>query len=151
MIWFIIGKCAIHVARVHGGNARNTSSGSNSGARSSLVSMIGREESVVREYIRTQEEGDKRPDQLEMRSRRPRKGDSTTAVAALAALSQAALSGSHQKGSQFFRGYLPSREAIASLLTSHDADGVYRPAVMTAIKEVVATIGDCLKGGLNHG
>ncbi|HEV2324501.1 MAG TPA: IS200/IS605 family transposase, partial [Terracidiphilus sp.] len=31
-----------------------------------LVSTVGRDESVVREYIRTQEEEDKRLDQLEM-------------------------------------------------------------------------------------
>ncbi len=35
-------------------------------ARGFLVSTVGREESVVREYIRTQEEEDKRLDQLEM-------------------------------------------------------------------------------------
>ena len=64
-IGFIKGKSAIHLARVYGERKKNFV-GQHFWARGFLVSTVGRDESVVREYIRTQEEEDKRLDQLEM-------------------------------------------------------------------------------------
>ena len=65
MIGFIKGKSAIHLARVYGGRKQNFV-GQNFWARGYFVSTVGRDEAVVREYIRKQEEEDKRLDQLEM-------------------------------------------------------------------------------------
>ena len=65
VIGFIKGKSAIHLARVYGERKKNFV-GQHFWARGFLVSTVGRDESVVREYIRTQEEEDKRLDQLEM-------------------------------------------------------------------------------------
>jgi putative transposase len=65
VVGFIKGKSAIHMARVYGERKKNFV-GQHFWARGFLVSTVGREESVVREYIREQEEEDKRLDQLEM-------------------------------------------------------------------------------------
>lgn len=65
VIGFIKGKSAIHLARVYGERKKNFV-GQHFWAGGFLVSTVGRDESVVREYIRTQEEEDKRLDQLEM-------------------------------------------------------------------------------------
>ena len=65
VIGFIKGKSAIHLARVYGGRKQNFV-GQNFWARGYFVSTVGRDEAVVREYIRKQEEEDKRLDQLEM-------------------------------------------------------------------------------------
>ncbi len=65
VIGFIKGKSAIHLARVYGGRKQNFV-GQSFWARGYFVSTVGRDEAVVREYIRTQEEEDKRLDQLEM-------------------------------------------------------------------------------------
>ena len=65
VIGFIKGKSAIHLARVYGERKKNFV-GQHFWARGFLVSTVGRNEGVIREYIRTQEEEDKRLDQLEM-------------------------------------------------------------------------------------
>jgi putative transposase len=65
VIGFIKGKSAIHRARVYGGRKQNFV-GQSFWARGSFVSTVGRDEALVREYIRTQEEEDKRLDQLNM-------------------------------------------------------------------------------------
>ncbi len=65
VIGFIKGKSAIHMARVYGERKKNFV-GQHFWARGFLVSTVGREESVVREYIRSQEEEDRRLDQLNM-------------------------------------------------------------------------------------
>ena len=65
VIGFIKGKSAIHLARVYGERRRNFV-GQHFWARGFLVSTVGRNEGVIRDYIRTQEEEDKRLDQLEM-------------------------------------------------------------------------------------
>ena len=65
VIGFIKGKSAIHLARVYGGRKQNFV-GQNFWARGYFVSTVGRDEAVVREYIRKQEEEDKRLDQLDM-------------------------------------------------------------------------------------
>ncbi len=63
VIGYIKGKSAIHLARVYGERKRNFV-GQHFWARGYFVSTVGRYEEVVREYIRKQEEDDKRLDQL---------------------------------------------------------------------------------------
>ena len=65
VIGYIKGKSAIHLARVYGERKRNFV-GQHFWARGFWVSTVGREESVIREYIRKQEEKDKRLDQLRL-------------------------------------------------------------------------------------
>lgn len=65
VIGFIKGKSAIHLARVYGGRKQNFV-GQNFWARGYFVSTVGRDEATVREYIRKQEEEDKRLDQLDL-------------------------------------------------------------------------------------
>ena len=63
VIGFIKGKSAIHPARVYGERKRNFV-GQHFWARGYFVSTVGRDEAVVREYIRKQEQEDERLDQL---------------------------------------------------------------------------------------
>ena len=63
VIGFIKGKSAIHLARVYGERKRNFV-GQHFWARGYFVSTVGRDEAVVREYIRRQEQEDERLDQL---------------------------------------------------------------------------------------
>ncbi len=63
VIGFIKGKSAIHLARVYGEHRRNFV-GHHFWARGYFVSTVGRDERIIREYIRKQEEADTRPDQL---------------------------------------------------------------------------------------
>jgi len=63
VIGYIKGKSAIHVARTFGGKKRNFV-GQHFWARGYFVSTVGRDEAVIREYIRKQEAEDKRIDQL---------------------------------------------------------------------------------------
>jgi putative transposase len=65
VIGFIKGKSAIHLARVYGERKRNFV-GQHFWARGYWVSTVGRDEGVIREYIRKQEEEDKRLDQLRL-------------------------------------------------------------------------------------
>ena len=65
VIGYIKGKSAIHVARNYGGRKRNFV-GQQFWARGYYVSTVGRDETTIREYIRSQEEEDKRVDQLTM-------------------------------------------------------------------------------------
>ena len=65
VIGFIKGKSAIHLARNYGENRRNFS-GQHFWARGYYVSTLGRDEAVIREYIRKQEEEDKRLEQLKL-------------------------------------------------------------------------------------
>ena len=66
VVGYIKGKSAIHLARSYGERKRNFV-GQHFWARGYFVSTVGREEAVIREYIRTQEEEDKRLDQLKLR------------------------------------------------------------------------------------
>jgi len=61
----IKGKSAIHLARVYGERKRNFV-GQNFWARGYFVSTVGRDEEVVREYIRKQEKEDERFEQLSL-------------------------------------------------------------------------------------
>ena len=63
VVGFIKGKSAIHLARVYGERKRNFV-GQHFWARGYYVSTVGRDESVIREYIKKQEEEDERLEQL---------------------------------------------------------------------------------------
>ena len=63
VVGFIKGKSAIHLARVYGERKRNFV-GQHFWARGYFVSTVGRDEAMIREYIRRQEEADTRLDQL---------------------------------------------------------------------------------------
>ena len=63
VIGFIKGKSAIHLARVYGERRRNFV-GQHFWARGYFVSTDGRDEQLIREYIRNQEKEDERLDQL---------------------------------------------------------------------------------------
>ena len=63
VVGFIKGKSAIHLARVYGERRRNFV-GQHFWARGYFVSTVGRDETVIRDYIRNQEKEDRRLDQL---------------------------------------------------------------------------------------
>ena len=65
VIGFIKGKSAIHLARVYGERKRNFV-GQHFWARGFFVSTVGRDETVIREYIKRQEVEDTRLDQLQL-------------------------------------------------------------------------------------
>jgi REP-associated tyrosine transposase len=59
VVGFIKGKSAIHLARTYGERKRNFV-GQSFWARGFFVSTVGRDEEVIREYIKNQEQEDKR-------------------------------------------------------------------------------------------
>ena len=63
VVGYIKGKSAIHLARVYGERKRNFV-GQHFWARGFFVSTVGRDEEAVREYIRNQQEEDKRLDEM---------------------------------------------------------------------------------------
>ena len=65
VVGYMKGKSAIHLARVYGERRRNFV-GQHFWARGYFVSTVGRDEAVVREYIRKQEHEDQRLDQLQL-------------------------------------------------------------------------------------
>ena len=65
VVGYIKGKSAIHIARNFAGRKRNFT-GQSFWARGYYVSTVGKDEKAVREYIKKQEEEDKRIDQLNM-------------------------------------------------------------------------------------
>jgi putative transposase len=65
VIGYIKGKSAIHIARTFMDKQRNFV-GQHFWARGYFVSTVGRDEGVVREYIRNQEAEDRRLDQLQL-------------------------------------------------------------------------------------
>lgn len=65
VIGYIKGKSAIHLARNYGERKRNFV-GEHFWARGYFVSTVGRDEAVIREYIRKQEAEDQRLDQLNL-------------------------------------------------------------------------------------
>src|ERR1700682_3222257 len=65
VIGYIKGKSAIHLARVYGERKRNFV-GQHFWARGYFVSTVGRDEALIREYIRHQEHEDKRLDQMNL-------------------------------------------------------------------------------------
>jgi putative transposase len=65
VVGFIKGKSAIHIARRYAEVKRNFV-GQRFWARGYFVSTVGRDEEVIREYIRHQEHEDRRRDQMEL-------------------------------------------------------------------------------------
>ena len=65
VVGFIKGKSAIHIARTYAGRKRNFV-GQHFWARGYFVSTVGRDEEVIREYIKRQEAEDRRVDQLNL-------------------------------------------------------------------------------------
>jgi putative transposase len=65
VVGYIKGKSAIHLARVYGERKRNIV-GQHFWARGYFVSTVGRDERVIREYIRKQEREDERLDQMRL-------------------------------------------------------------------------------------
>ena len=65
VIGFIKGKSAIYVARNYLGHQRNFT-GQQFWARGYHVSTVGRDEKAVREYIKSQEQEERRLDQLSL-------------------------------------------------------------------------------------
>ena len=62
VVGFLKGKSAIHIARTYAGRKRNFV-GQHFWARGYFVSTVGRDERVIREYIRDHENEDRRRDQ----------------------------------------------------------------------------------------
>lgn len=65
VVGFIKGKSAIHIARTYMGRRQNFV-GQSFWARGYFVSTVGRDEATIREYIRHQEQEDKRLDQMKL-------------------------------------------------------------------------------------
>lgn len=65
VVGYIKGKSAIHLARVYGEKKRNFV-GQHFWARGYFVSTVGRDESVIRQYIQNQEKEDQRFDQMNL-------------------------------------------------------------------------------------
>jgi len=63
VVGFLKGKSAIHIARTFMGRERNFT-GHHFWARGYFVSTIGKDEKAIKEYIKKQEEEDRRLDQL---------------------------------------------------------------------------------------
>ena len=65
VVGFIKGKSAIHLARVYGEHRRNFV-GQSFWARGYFVSTVGRDEEVIRNYIRNHEQEDQRLEQMNL-------------------------------------------------------------------------------------
>jgi putative transposase len=65
VVGYMKGKSAIHVARVYMERKRNFV-GQHFWARGYFVSTVGRDEAVIRDYIRHQEQEDRRIDQMSL-------------------------------------------------------------------------------------
>lgn len=65
VVGYIKGKSAIHLARVYGERKRSFV-GQHFWARGYFVSTVGRDEAVIREYIKNQEKEDERLEQLNL-------------------------------------------------------------------------------------
>ena len=65
VVGYIKGKSAIHIARTYGERKRSFV-GHHFWARGYFVSTVGRDEEVIREYIRHQESEDRRIDQMNL-------------------------------------------------------------------------------------
>jgi len=65
VVGFIKGKSAIHIARMYAGRKQNYV-GQHFWARGYFASTVGRDEQVIRNYIRHQEDEDRRVDQMKL-------------------------------------------------------------------------------------
>lgn len=68
VVGYIKGKSAIHLARVYGERKQNFV-GQHFWARGYLISTVGRDEGLIREYIKNQEQEDRRLDQMNLWNR----------------------------------------------------------------------------------
>ncbi len=113
VIGFMKGKSAIHLARTYRERKQNFV-GQSFWARGFLVSTVGRDEAVVREYIRNQEKEDRRLEQLKMWQRPATDKVAQQNRGRVSDPAQAALSGSHRKAPSLSGGYL-----LIELMTHH--------------------------------
>lgn len=65
VIGYLKGKSAIYIARNFSGKRKNFS-GENFWARGYFVSTIGKDEQMIKEYVRRQQQEDRRVDQLKL-------------------------------------------------------------------------------------
>jgi len=65
VVGYMKGKSAIHLARVYGERKRNFV-GEHFWARGYFVSTVGRDEAMIREYIRNQEKADEKLEQIKL-------------------------------------------------------------------------------------
>ncbi len=65
VIGYIKGKSAIHIARNYSGRKRNYV-GQHFWARGYFASTVGRDEEIIRAYIKHQEQEDRRIDQMKL-------------------------------------------------------------------------------------
>jgi putative transposase len=65
VVGYMKGKSAIHLARVYGERKRNFV-GQHFWARGYFVSTVGRDEAMIREYIRNQEKLDEKLEQMKL-------------------------------------------------------------------------------------
>ena len=65
VVGFIKGKSKIHIARLYAGRKQNYV-GQHFWARGYFASTVGRDEQVIRNYIRHQEDEDRRVDQMKL-------------------------------------------------------------------------------------
>ncbi len=65
VVGYIKGKSAIHIARTYAGRRYNFT-GQNFWARGYFASTVGRDEETVKQYIKKQEEADRRIDELKL-------------------------------------------------------------------------------------
>jgi putative transposase len=75
VVGFLKGKAAIHIARTFLGR-RKHSTGHHCWARGDSVATVGRDEAVIREYIRTHEAAERRLDQMDLWEEGPPVGGS---------------------------------------------------------------------------
>jgi len=64
VVGYIKGKSAIHIAR-HFGERKRNFVGAHFWARGYFVSTVGRDEAIIRDYIRNQEKADQKQDLLQ--------------------------------------------------------------------------------------
>lgn len=64
VVGYIKGKSAIHIARDYMGRGKNYT-GMSFWARGYFVSTVGRDEKVIREYIKNQDKADRQSEQLQ--------------------------------------------------------------------------------------
>jgi len=65
VIGYIKGKSAIHIARSYSGKKQNFT-GEHFWARGYYVSTIGKDEQMIKEYVKRQQDEDKRIDQMQL-------------------------------------------------------------------------------------
>ncbi len=98
VVGYIKGKSAVHLARTYGERKQNYV-GQHFRARGYLVSTVGRDEAVIRDYIRNQKTEDDRLDQLNLWKRPATDMGAQLNRGRVSVSAQSALSGSHRKAS----------------------------------------------------